>query len=140
MQPSDSRVLGRGGFLPPYRQPFHVASFLASISSPNLLGQYLQNRSIFDNRTDVKLRWMVANGRVSEARSILVRHHAGGDENSALVLFEITEMERAIQLDREAEAKTPWLTLFSTAAYRKRSLIAMTLGFFSQWNGIGSVF
>ena len=97
----------------------------------------LRSKTIGGRGANTKLRWLVANGRVDEARSILIQHHAGGDEDSPLVPFEIAEMERAIGADREAEASTPWITLFNTAAYRKRSLIALMLGFFSQWNGIG---
>lgn len=82
-------------------------------------------------------RWLVANGHVEKARTILTRHHAGGDDNSPLVPFELAEIELAIRTEREADVTTSWLTLFKTAAYRKRSGIAFILGFFCQWNGIG---
>jgi MFS family permease len=37
-------------------------------------------------------RWLIAKGRVEEARALFVLHHAGGDVNSPLVEFEMKEI------------------------------------------------
>ncbi|KAF5568024.1 lactose permease [Fusarium phyllophilum] len=60
-------------------------------------------------------RWLIANGKTHQAIASLTKFHAGGQENSPLVAFEISEIENALALERTI------------------------LGFFSQWNGIGVV-
>ncbi|KAI1013722.1 hypothetical protein LB503_010526 [Fusarium chuoi] len=84
-------------------------------------------------------RWLIANGRKDQAIAILTKFHAGGQGNSPLVAFEITEIENALALERSQESSASWKTLVKTAPMRRRTLIAAILGFFSQWNGIGVV-
>ncbi|EWZ28275.1 hypothetical protein AU210_012190 [Fusarium oxysporum f. sp. radicis-cucumerinum] len=84
-------------------------------------------------------RWLVAQGRKTEARQILVKHHAGGDEFSALVDFETAEIETALTFEADTLSQNSWLDLFRTPANRKRSLIAFIVGWFTQWNGINLV-
>ncbi|KAK2685020.1 hypothetical protein QWA68_016040 [Fusarium oxysporum] len=84
-------------------------------------------------------RWLIANGKKDQAIAILTKLHAGGQENSPLVEFEITEIENALALERSQESSASWVTLVKTAPMRRRTLIAAILGFFSQWNGIGVV-
>ncbi|TLD22399.1 hypothetical protein PspLS_07748 [Pyricularia sp. CBS 133598] len=84
-------------------------------------------------------RYLVSRGRLDEARRDLIKHHAGGDANSPLVAFEMNEIERAIAAENESYSANSWLDLFRGAANRKRTLIAIIVGFFSQWNGVGVV-
>ncbi|RKK13267.1 hypothetical protein BFJ66_g14015 [Fusarium oxysporum f. sp. cepae] len=70
---------------------------------------------------------------------ILVKHHAGGDEFSALVDFEMAEIETALTFEADTLSQNSWLDLFRTPANRKRSLIAFIVGWFTQWNGINLV-
>lgn len=42
-------------------------------------------------------RWLVANDRYEEARNLLVKYHAAGDENSPLVSLEMAEMRASIK-------------------------------------------
>jgi MFS family permease len=95
--------------------------------------------AIHDSLTDMRPRWLIANGKKDQAIAILTKLHAGGQENSPLVEFEITEIENALKLERSQESSASWKTLFKTAPMRRRTLIAAILGFFSQWNGIGVV-
>ncbi|KAH7141898.1 general substrate transporter [Dactylonectria macrodidyma] len=83
-------------------------------------------------------RWLVAHGRIAEAREILVKHHAGGDESSPLVDFELAEIETALSMEADI-SQTSWLELFRTPANRKRTLIAFIVGWFTQWNGVGLI-
>jgi MFS family permease len=83
-------------------------------------------------------RWLIANGRIAEAKSILARFHTGGDDTHPLISFEMTEIERTIEMEREA-SKTSWATLVSTPGNRKRTLIAVCVGSFAQWNGVAVV-
>ncbi|KAF2009022.1 general substrate transporter [Aaosphaeria arxii CBS 175.79] len=84
-------------------------------------------------------RWLIANDRAEEARAILTKHHAAGVAHSPLVDYEMVEITKAIEDERNAAAKAGFATLFRTAANRKRTFIGFTLGFFSQWNGINVV-
>lgn len=79
-------------------------------------------------------RWLVSNGKVDKAKRFLVKYHAGGDENSALVEVEIAEIMNAIEMEKIAD-QTTWKTFVATPGNRKRTLIAVTLGVFSQWCG-----
>lgn len=84
-------------------------------------------------------RWLIANGKHAQARAIFTKHHAGGDDTSPLVDFEMAEVTKAIEAERSVEGKVTWLSLLKTAPNRKRMLIATVLGIFSQWNGISVV-
>ncbi|KAH7176382.1 general substrate transporter [Dactylonectria macrodidyma] len=83
-------------------------------------------------------RWLIAKGRVEEARAVFVKHHGGGEE-IPLVDYEMTEIQTALELERSNGATASWAAMVSTEPNRKRVLIAFILGFFSQWNGIGVV-
>ncbi|KAF1849075.1 general substrate transporter [Cucurbitaria berberidis CBS 394.84] len=83
-------------------------------------------------------RWLVAKERNAEAREILARYHSGGDEDSPLVTREMSEIVLAIR--QEVAAKSvKWSALVATPGNRRRLFIAMCLGSFAQWNGIGVV-
>ncbi|KAL1606713.1 hypothetical protein SLS60_004120 [Paraconiothyrium brasiliense] len=84
-------------------------------------------------------RYLIAKDRMDEARAILVRFHAGGDEQSLLVDFEMNEMEQSIKADVHNANSTSWLDLFRGKGNRHRALISTTLGVFAQWNGVGVV-
>ncbi|KAM5344155.1 hypothetical protein ACJ41O_012692 [Fusarium nematophilum] len=85
-------------------------------------------------------RYLVANGKSSEARAVFTKYHAGGDEQSLLVDFEVTEIERAIEAEMLANNSTSWMDLVSTPGNRHRAFISVTLGIFAQWNGVGSYY
>ncbi|KAI1443237.1 general substrate transporter [Annulohypoxylon stygium] len=84
-------------------------------------------------------RYLVSKGRREEARKFFVKYHAGGDEDAAIVKFEMDEIERALEEEATVLSTTSWLDLIRTPANRKRTFIAVILGWFSQWNGIGVV-
>ncbi|RSM04050.1 hypothetical protein CEP52_007022 [Fusarium oligoseptatum] len=84
-------------------------------------------------------RWLIANGKKDQAVAILTKWHAAGQIASPLVEYEIAEIEKALELERNQESSAWWLTLVQTGPMRKRTFIACVLGFFSQWNGISVV-
>ncbi|KAK5045722.1 hypothetical protein LTR84_009091 [Exophiala bonariae] len=84
-------------------------------------------------------RWLVAHGRNTEARKVLADWHAAGDLQSALVEFEMREIEAAVMAEADAMSSTSWFDLVRTPANRKRTLIAIITGWFAQWNGVGVV-
>lgn len=82
-------------------------------------------------------RWLSAVGRTDEARAILTKYHAEGDESSVLVAFQMAEIATTLQMEREREMSTTWLDLVRTPGNRRRFFISVTLGVFAQWNGVG---
>ncbi|KAJ5675079.1 Major facilitator superfamily domain general substrate transporter [Penicillium maclennaniae] len=84
-------------------------------------------------------RWLIRQKRVKEARDIVVRLHAGGDESSELVAFEMHEIVQSIELEQSVNEDSRWVDCVKTPGNRYRLFISISLGFFSQWNGGGVV-
>ncbi|KAJ6086717.1 hypothetical protein N7467_005631 [Penicillium canescens] len=84
-------------------------------------------------------RWLIKQGRVDEARDVLVRFHAGGDEASELVAFEIEEISQGLLLEEQAQAESRWIDCVTTPGNRYRFFLSVSLGIFAQWNGGGVV-
>ncbi|KAJ5817207.1 hypothetical protein N7447_009440 [Penicillium robsamsonii] len=84
-------------------------------------------------------RWLIGCGQVEEARRILVKFHAGGDEGSQLVAFEMEEIRQGLALERNARRETRWIDCVRTSGNRYRLFLSVSLGAFAQWNGGGVV-
>ncbi|OBT61843.1 hypothetical protein VE03_08804 [Pseudogymnoascus sp. 23342-1-I1] len=84
-------------------------------------------------------RWLVAKKRIEEARKVLTKHHAGGDETSLLVEFELKEIEESISFEELVVSESSYMDLIRTPANRKRTFIAFVVGFGAQWNGGGVI-
>lgn len=84
-------------------------------------------------------RYLVSRGKVEKARAILTSHHAGGDAHSPLVEFELNEIEETLRAESNEMSSTSWYDLIRTPANRRRTLIAVIVGWFSQWCGVGVV-
>jgi sugar porter (SP) family MFS transporter len=80
-------------------------------------------------------RWLAWHGRTSEARAILTKYHAEGDETSPLVSFEMAEIEYTLEAEKTKSKGASWLEWFRTPANRHRFFIILTLGFMIQWCG-----
>lgn len=79
-------------------------------------------------------RYLIAKGRVDEARELLIKHHAAGDRDSLLVQYEIDQIQAALA----TEANTDRLRLkhiLASPANRRRLLISGILGIAAQWSG-----
>lgn len=81
-------------------------------------------------------RWLISRGRKDEARKIFADFHAAGDIDSPLVNFELLEIEQALHEESGETSQSSWFDLIRGPANRKRSLIAVCVGWFSQWNGV----
>ena len=79
-------------------------------------------------------RWLITRGRSEEAYDILTKYHAEGDRDSEFVRAEMTQMQTTIHIELEASRKS-WLSVFRTAAMRRRVFISSFLGLFTQWSG-----
>jgi sugar porter (SP) family MFS transporter len=79
-------------------------------------------------------RWLVNNGREEEARQILVEYHAGGDENSQLVEFELAEITATIEGEK-FQNTAGWLDFFRTKGNLQRLLILVFIPIIGQLSG-----
>jgi hypothetical protein len=83
-------------------------------------------------------RWLISKGKLEKAKQVLAYVHAQGDEDDALVNVEFDEIQQTISLEKEFEGNN-WSEFWSTAGNRHRSIILISIGFFSQWSGNGIV-
>jgi MFS family permease len=84
-------------------------------------------------------RWLVSQGKTSEARRVLAEYHAGGDEHHPLVEYQMIEIETAIAHEKEITSSASYADMVKTPGNRHRLFITVTLGIFSQWAGNGVV-
>lgn len=84
-------------------------------------------------------RWLIAKGRHEEARRIFIKYHAGGNEHSPLVEYEMIEVQQAIEMEAANHRSTSYLDMFKTKGNRHRLIISVSMGVFAQWNGVGVV-
>ncbi|KAK0119977.1 hypothetical protein ONS95_011401 [Cadophora gregata] len=80
-------------------------------------------------------RWLVANDRVEEARTILGKYHGEGRDDHPIVNLQINEMYHQIQTD--ASDKRPWdySALVKTRNARHRLICVLGMAFFGQLSG-----
>ncbi|KAF2012974.1 MFS transporter [Aaosphaeria arxii CBS 175.79] len=83
-------------------------------------------------------RWLLFKERNEEAFEVLVKYHGEGDRDSAFVRAEFEEIDAQLRQEL-SNSKRRWVELLQTTGNRKRLLIAMCMGVFSQWSGNGLV-
>lgn len=84
-------------------------------------------------------RWLISNGRAEEAKTLLEKWHAGGDQNSNLVNYEVLEITETLRAETEAHDSASYAEMFKTPGNRHRLFISVSLGIFVQWSGNGVV-
>ncbi|KAH7141481.1 general substrate transporter [Dactylonectria estremocensis] len=82
-------------------------------------------------------RFLIAKGRANEAKAFLIKYHAEDDESSEFVDAEFRQMRGVIEA--EMANATGWKALLKTPGNRRRLLVIVLLGLFSQWSGNGLV-
>lgn len=83
-------------------------------------------------------RFLIYKNRYSEARNILVKYHAGGDENSKLVDYEMAEISATLELEK-LERKTSYMEFLKTKANRHRLFLLIIIPINMQLSGNGLV-
>lgn len=83
-------------------------------------------------------RYLVYKGRHAEARKVLVDYHAGGDENSPLVEFEMREITMQIEQSQK-NSGTSYMEFFKTKGNRHRLFLIMMVPTMMQLSGNGLV-
>lgn len=84
-------------------------------------------------------RWLISQERDDEARKLIVKYHANGDDSDPMVTLEMEEIRTALRLEAEANRTTSYMTFAKTKGNRRRFLIILAVGFFSQWSGNGLI-
>jgi hypothetical protein len=79
-------------------------------------------------------RWLVSKDRDDEAFAVLTKYHAEGDATSILVQAEMAQIRSTIKIEME-HSKQSWLDMFRTKGMRRRVLITVFLGLFTQMSG-----
>lgn len=79
-------------------------------------------------------RWLVSKDRDDEAFAILTKYHAEGDASSELVQAEMAQIRATIKLEME-NSKQSWFDLLRTKGMRRRVLVTVFLGLFTQMSG-----
>ena len=82
-------------------------------------------------------RWLVSQGRDTEALNTLAYYHADWNKNDPLVQFEYKEIKAAIDLDKAVASSVGWMTLIKTPGNRKRLTMLAAIALLLQWSGGG---
>lgn len=80
------------------------------------------------------LRYLIAKGRIEEARDLLTKHHAAGIQDSMLVQYEMLQIQEALRAEAASE-QTKMRHVLRFPANRRRLFIAAALGIAAQWSG-----
>lgn len=73
-------------------------------------------------------RWLMSKDRDEEAFEILVKYHAEGRHDDAFVSAEFSEIKNRMRHEKE-NAKHKWSELVRTSGNRKRTFIAICVGY-----------
>ncbi|CAH0051866.1 unnamed protein product [Clonostachys solani] len=79
-------------------------------------------------------RFLVWHDRDEDAANILIKYHAEGDADSELVKAEIVQIRETIRTEVEA-SKQSWMELLRTSGMRRRVLVTVFIGLFTQLSG-----
>jgi len=79
-------------------------------------------------------RYLVSKDRDEEARQVLVKYHAEGDASSLLVQAEIVQIRETIRTEMEASQQS-WMDLLRTYGMRRRVIVTLFIGLFTQLSG-----
>ncbi|KAL7932838.1 general substrate transporter [Trichoderma chlorosporum] len=77
-------------------------------------------------------RWYVGQGRIAEAKSILVKYHGDGDPDALVANLELQEMIEVIELDGSDKRWWDFRSLFNTRAARYRTFLVTCIAWFGE--------
>ncbi|KAK9468845.1 lactose permease [Lipomyces arxii] len=83
-------------------------------------------------------RYYIAKDEADKGLEVLAKYHANGNAGDEIVQLEFAEIRNSIMMDKENKSNG-WIELFRTKGNRKRVIILVAAGFFSQWSGNGLV-
>ncbi|KFH41526.1 Lactose permease-like protein [Hapsidospora chrysogenum ATCC 11550] len=82
-------------------------------------------------------RWLVSCDRSDEAFAILQKYHSEGQDGDEYVRLEFAQIQSTLAQEKELARRFVWADVFRDAAMRRRFLLAVVVGFFTQWSGNG---
>ena len=72
-------------------------------------------------------RWLIANDRLDEAKALLAKFHAEGDENSPLIALELAEMQASIKQQASDKRWYDYSELFNSRSNRYRTFLNVSM-------------
>jgi MFS family permease len=81
-------------------------------------------------------RWLVAKGRVEEARAVISKAHTNGDEKHPLVTSQVTEIVESIELENSINKMNAWAEFYTKRNNRKRLFLITAIGMSMNFSGI----
>ncbi|AMD23026.1 HHR257Wp [Eremothecium sinecaudum] len=86
-------------------------------------------------------RFLVGQGKIEEARALLLYHHAGNNEEvgGALVDYELTEIQLAIEQERYFAQSSSYFDFVRTIPNKKRLWTLIWMAIVMQLSGVGLV-
>ncbi|GFZ46304.1 hypothetical protein JCM24511_04551 [Saitozyma sp. JCM 24511] len=82
-------------------------------------------------------RWLISVGKEDQALQTIAKMHANGDVEDDLVLYEMEEIKRGVEIDREASQG--YLAFFKTPGNRRRLFVLMGIAASGQLCGVGLI-
>jgi hypothetical protein len=73
--------------------------------------------------------------RNDEALRMLSHYHADGNDSDSTVMFEYAEMKETIRIEFLHKKSSSYMDFIRTKGNRKRLMMIISLGLFSQWSG-----
>ncbi|OLN97189.1 Lactose permease 5 [Colletotrichum chlorophyti] len=83
-------------------------------------------------------RWLMAKGKMQEAKHILARYHANGDDADDLVQSEYEQICMTLNNEKDQE-KSSWFAFLQAPGNRRRLYIVIVSSLLQQWSGSGII-
>ncbi|CBX93191.1 similar to hexose transporter [Plenodomus lingam JN3] len=83
-------------------------------------------------------RWLISNGKISQASHVLSKYHANGAIDDPLVVWELAEIETVLEKERIGQ-QSSYLDFLRTPGNRKRLIVTLSLCVGLNWVGNGIV-
>lgn len=80
-------------------------------------------------------RWLVANGKIEQARAVLARYHGEGSEDHPIVVLQMAEMQQTIRQDASDKTWWDYSELVKTHSARRRLICVLGMACFGQLSG-----
>ncbi|EXJ68776.1 uncharacterized protein A1O5_07707 [Cladophialophora psammophila CBS 110553] len=84
-------------------------------------------------------RYYINKDKSEKAMQVLAKYHADGNEHDEVVQIEYTEISTALALEKQQKKTSSFLDFFKTKGNRRRLIILISVGLFSQWSGNGLI-
>ncbi|CDO72080.1 hypothetical protein BN946_scf184962.g23 [Trametes cinnabarina] len=79
-------------------------------------------------------RWYIGQGKIEQAREILIKYHGDGDSDSPIVALELKEMLEVISARGSDKRWWDFRELFNSRSARYRTFLISCIAFFGTWD------